>query len=167
MLYHSHPEKIKLSLTVNGQPVEREIVTHLRLLDFLREDLGLTGAKEVCGEGECGACTVILNGQTVNSCLVLAAETQGCEITTIEGLADTQELTDLQLSFENQHAVQCGYCIPGMVLTGTKLLEHNPHPDRNEIKYELAGNICRCTGYHKIVDAIEQAGAEPDTGEQS
>ena len=162
MLHHPHPHTFKLSLTVNGQQVEREVPTHLRLLDFLRNDLGLTGAKEVCGAGECGACTVVMDGQTVNSCLVLAVEAQGREITTIEGLADIQELTDLQQSFEDQHAVQCGYCIPGMVLSGEMLLERNPHPDREEIKYELAGNICRCTGYHKIVDAIEKAGRRPE-----
>ena len=160
MLHHPRPHTFKLSLTVNGQRIEREVATHLRLLDFLRNDLDLTGAKEVCGAGECGACTVIMDGQTVNSCLVLAVEAQGREITTIEGLADIQELTGLQQSFEDHHAVQCGYCIPGMVLSGEKLLERNPHPSREEIKYELAGNICRCTGYHKIVDAIENAGKQ-------
>ena len=157
MLHHPHPHTFQLEVTVNGEPVKCEIQTHLRLLDFLRENLGLTGSKEVCGEGECGACTVILNGQTVNSCLILAVEVHGTFIITIEGLADTQELTEMQKSFENYHAVQCGYCIPGMVLTGEKLLERNPHPSREEIKYELSGNICRCTGYHKIVDAIEGA----------
>lgn len=156
MLYHPKPHKSNLTVTVNGHPIEREVVTHLRLLDFLRDDLGLTGTKEVCGEGECGACTVILNGKTVNACLILAVEVQGSHITTIEGLADLQELTELQNSFETHHAVQCGYCIPGMVLTGEKLLDRNPHPSRDEIKYELSGNICRCTGYHKIVDAIER-----------
>ena len=156
MLHHPSPHTFKLSVTVNGKLVERDIVTHLRLLDFLRNDLGLTGSKEVCGEGECGACTIILNGQTVNSCLILAVEVQGGNILTIEGLANTQELSDLQQSFEDHHAVQCGYCIPGMVLTGEKLLERNTHPTRDEIKYELSGNICRCTGYHKIIDAIER-----------
>jgi len=160
MLHDPNSEQFKLSLKVNGQLIEREIVTHLRLLDFLRDELHLTGTKEVCGEGECGACTIILDGKTVNSCLILAVEAHGHEITTIEGLADTQELTQMQRSFEDHHAVQCGYCIPGMVLTGEKLLERNPHPTRAEIKYELSGNICRCTGYHKIVDAIERAGAE-------
>lgn len=160
MLHHPKPHKTMLSVTINGNRVEREVVTHLRLLDFLRDDLGLTGSKEVCGEGECGACTVILNGQTVNACLILAVEVHQANIVTIEGLADTQDLTALQQSFENHHAVQCGYCIPGMVLTGEKLLERNPQPTRDEIKYELSGNICRCTGYHKIVDAIERAADE-------
>lgn len=157
MLNHSKPERFNLSLTINGKLVERKITTHLRLLDFLRDELRLTGTKEVCGEGECGACTIILDGQTVNSCLILAVEVHDRNITTIEGLADIGDLTQLQQSFEDQHAVQCGYCIPGMVLTGDKLLERNPHPSRDEVKYELSGNICRCTGYHKIVDAIETA----------
>ncbi len=157
MLHHHKPHTFKLEVTINGELIQREVPTHLRLLDFLRDDLRLTGTKEVCGEGECGACTVILNGQTVNSCLILAVETHGGYVITIEGLADTQELTAMQKSFEDHHAVQCGYCIPGMVLTGEKLLERNPHPTRDEIKYELSGNICRCTGYHKIVDAIEGA----------
>ncbi|MBT4034438.1 MAG: (2Fe-2S)-binding protein [Candidatus Marinimicrobia bacterium] len=160
MLHHPRPHTFQLEVTINGELVKREIPTHLRLLDFLREDLGLTGSKEVCGEGECGACTVILNGQTVNSCLILAVEVHGAFIITIEGLADTQELSAMQKSFEDHHAVQCGFCIPGMVLTGEKLLERNPHPSRDEIKYELSGNICRCTGYHKIVDAIENAGVD-------
>ncbi|NQV50897.1 MAG: (2Fe-2S)-binding protein [Candidatus Marinimicrobia bacterium] len=160
MLHHTSPHAFQLSVTVNGKLVERKILTHLRLLDFLRNDLRLTGSKEVCGEGECGACTVILNGRTVNACLILAVEVNGGNIVTIEGLAGTNELTELQRSFEDHHAVQCGYCIPGMVLTGEKLLERNAHPSRDEIKYELSGNICRCTGYHKIIDAIELAGGD-------
>jgi len=166
MLHHSRSEPFQLSLTVNGKLVEREIVTHLRLLDFLRDELQLTGLKEVCGEGECGACTVIMDGQTVNSCLILAVEAHNRNIMTIEGLTDTKELTKLQQAFESQHAVQCGYCIPGMVLTGEKLLERNAHPTRDEIKYELSGNICRCTGYHKIVDAIEHVSDKHEADEQ-
>jgi len=157
MLYHPNPTLFKLSLTVNGESIHEEIPTHLRLLDFLREHLNLTGAKEVCGEGECGACTVILNGQTVNACLIFAVEAHECEIITIEGRTDIRELTAMQRSFEEHHSVQCGYCIPGMVLTGEKLLERNSAPSRDEIKYELAGNICRCTGYQKIIDAIENS----------
>jgi len=158
MLHHPHPHSFNLKLTVNGLELEREIETHVRLLDFLRDELDLTGAKEVCGEGECGACTVIMDGSTVNSCLILAVEAHGRHILTIEGLADNSELTTMQKSFEDQHAVQCGYCIPGMVLTGEKLLERNAQPNRDDVKYELSGNICRCTGYHKIIDAIEKAG---------
>ncbi len=162
MLHHSKPDHFQLSLTVNGERIERNIVSHLRLLDFLRNELELTGTKEVCGEGECGACTIIMDGQTVNSCLILAVEAHERNIITVEGLADTRELTNLQQSFETHHGVQCGYCIPGMVLTGEKLLERNAHPTRDEIKYELSGNICRCTGYHKIVDAIEHAGTSTE-----
>lgn len=158
MLHHPKPEHFLLELTVNSQKIQREVVTHLRLLDFLRDELNLTGSKEVCGEGECGACTIIMDGKTVNSCLILAVEAHESDIITIEGLADIEELTQLQQSFEAHHAVQCGYCIPGMVLSGEKLLERKVHPTRDEIKYELSGNICRCTGYHKIVDAIERAG---------
>lgn len=160
MLHHPQPHQFELEVTVNGELVKQTIPTHLRLLDFLRENLGLTGAKEVCGEGECGACTVILNGKTVNSCLILAVEVHGAYLQTIEALSDAGQLSVMQQSFEDHHAVQCGYCIPGMVLTGEKLLERDPHPTREAIKYELAGNICRCTGYHKIVDAIENAGAD-------
>ncbi len=158
MLHHPKPHATLLAVTINGKLIETKVETHLRLLDFLRDELDLTGSKEVCGEGECGACTIILNGETVNACLILAVEVQGANITTIEGLADVKDLTDMQKSFEDNHAVQCGYCIPGMVLTGEKLLERNPSPTRDEVKYELSGNICRCTGYHKIVDAIERAG---------
>ena len=163
MLHHPKPNYFNLVLTVNGISIEREVATHLRLLDFLRNELMLTGAKEVCGEGECGACTIIMDGQTVNSCLILAVEAHNRNIITIEGLADTQDLTALQQSFEDHHSVQCGYCIPGMVLTGEKLLERKLHPSREEIKYELSGNICRCTGYHKIVDAIENCSATDET----
>lgn len=160
MLHHPTPHHFDLEVTVNGKQVTARIPTHLRLLDFLRENLDLTGSKEVCGEGECGACTIFLNGQTVNACLILAVEVHGAFIQTIEGLANTSELTAMQRSFEAHHAVQCGYCIPGMVMTGTKLLERNPHPSRDDVKYELSGNICRCTGYHKIIDAIENAGKQ-------
>jgi len=160
MLHHPQPHFFDLELTVNGKAVSRRVPTHLRLLDLLRDDLGLTGSKEVCGEGECGACTIILNGQTVNACLILAVEAHGSFITTIEGLQEKGEPTQLQHAFQNEHAVQCGYCIPGMVLSGEKLLERNPHPTREDIKYELSGNICRCTGYHKIIDAIETSAAK-------
>lgn len=157
MLHHKSPSYFQLSFTFNGKQVDRQVATTLRLLDFIREELGFTGTKEVCGEGECGACTIIMDGQTVNSCLILAVEAHEREITTIEGLPDGENLTDLQQAFEDHHSVQCGYCIPGMVLTGEKLLDRNPQPSRAEIKYELSGNICRCTGYHKIVDAIEHS----------
>lgn len=166
MLHHPRPSLFQLSLTINGEIVEQEIETHIRLLDFLRNELLLTGTKEVCGEGECGACTIIMDGQTVNSCLILAVEAHNRNILTIEGLANNKELTELQQSFEDHHSVQCGYCIPGMVLSGEKLLERNSHPTRDEIKHELSGNICRCTGYHKIVDAIEKCSDVVDAADE-
>ncbi len=147
-----------LSVTVNGTPVKRTVPTHLRLLDFLRDELRLTGTKEVCGEGECGACSVFLDGKLVNSCLILAVEAHNAEITTIEGLATGKKLTRLQQAFIDHHSVQCGYCIPGMVLAGENLLRGNPQPDRDAIRAALAGNICRCTGYQKIIDAVETVG---------
>jgi len=153
------PEKneyFDLETIVNGKSIKRKIVSHLRLLDFLRDDLRLTGAKEVCSEGECGACTILMDGITVNSCLVLAAEAHGKEIITAEGLNNDK----LKKAFEDKHAVQCGYCIPGMMLSADSLLKENENPDREEIKHGLAGNICRCTGYRKIIDAVESAGRE-------
>ncbi|NQT97579.1 MAG: (2Fe-2S)-binding protein [Candidatus Marinimicrobia bacterium] len=158
MLYIEDIEYFDLVVIVNGCEVCRRVPTHQRLLDFLRDDLRLTGTKEVCGEGECGACTVILNGETVNSCLILAVEAHGSEIMTIEGLSHGQNLTDLQQAFIEKHSVQCGYCIPGMVLSAEQLEHEQAQPDREIIKQGLAGNICRCTGYHKIIDAVEQKG---------
>ncbi|MCK4578274.1 MAG: (2Fe-2S)-binding protein [Candidatus Marinimicrobia bacterium] len=144
-------------MTVNGQRHKHRVPTHLRLLDFLRDTLDLTGAKETCGEGECGACTVFLDGQTVNSCLVLAVETHGSEIITIEGLSQGGTLSDLQQAFIDEHGVQCGYCTPGIVLSATQLLREEKHPTRERIRFELAGNICRCTGYQKIFSAVANA----------
>lgn len=156
MFLRANPEIFELTLTVNGEKITRRVPTHLRLLDFLRDDLRLTGAKEVCGEGECGACTVIMDGKTVNSCLILAVEAHGSEITTIEGYTPSEKLTELQQAFIDHHSVQCGYCIPGMILSGEQIRHHCQNPDRDEVKSGLAGNICRCTGYHKIIDAVEK-----------
>ncbi len=144
-----------IKVNVNGQTVSADISSELRLLDFLRYELDLTGAKEVCGEGECGACTVVLDGITVNSCLVLAVEVDGAEITTIEGLSKNGTLNEMQKAFVDHHSVQCGYCIPGMVLSGEQIIKDHEQPLRDTIKEDLSGNICRCTGYQKIVDAIE------------
>ncbi|NOZ07650.1 MAG: (2Fe-2S)-binding protein [FCB group bacterium] len=155
MLSVSNTDYFDLELTVNGTPVRRRIPTHLRLLDFLREELGLTGTKEVCGEGECGACTVLLDGLTVDACLIFAVETHGMEITTIEGLSRNGNLTPLQQAFIDHHSVQCGFCIPGMILSGEQMLRDHEQLTREEIRQDLSGNICRCTGYQKIVDAIE------------
>ncbi|HDY75089.1 MAG TPA: (2Fe-2S)-binding protein [Candidatus Marinimicrobia bacterium] len=146
-----------ISLIVNGKMVQSDVPAKLRLLDFLRNDLNLTGAKEVCGEGECGACTVIMDGKTVNSCLILAVEANGSSLTTIEGLSNGEMLNKMQKAFVDHHSVQCGYCIPGMVLSGEQIIKDHAHPDRNTIREDLSGNICRCTGYQKIVDAIEFA----------
>lgn len=153
----AHP-LYSISLTVNKQPVKADVPAELRLLDFLRYDLDLTGAKEVCGEGECGACTIFMDGETVNSCLILAVEADGKELMTIEGLSDGKMLNKMQKAFVDFHSVQCGYCIPGMVLSGEQMIKDHGKPDRNTIREDLSGNICRCTGYQKIVDAIEAVG---------
>ena len=142
-----------IELTVNGQRRAIEVAVHHTLLDVLRDDLGLTGAKECCLVGECGACTVILDGRTVDSCLVLAAEADGSEITTVEGLAD-ERLAPLQQAFLDKGAVQCGFCIPGQLLSAHALLADNPHPSLPEIQEGLAGNLCRCGCYRQITDAV-------------
>lgn len=154
MLNTDNPTIYKIELTVNDKCITHSIPTHLRLLDFLRNELNLTGAKEVCDEGECGACTVILDGKIVNSCLVLAVEAGGSEITTIEGISKENELSTLQQAFVDYHSVQCGYCIPGMILAGEQLLKDKPKATEKEIKEGISGNICRCTGYIKIIDAV-------------
>jgi len=154
MLFSENQDFQKITLTINGKTVDQNIPTHLRLLDFIRNNLKLTGAKEVCAEGECGACTVIMDGKIVNSCLVLAVEADGSEIVTIEGIGKDDQLSDLQQAFVDKHSVQCGYCIPGMILAGEQLIKDNLTANVDEIKYGISGNICRCTGYTKIVDAI-------------
>lgn len=154
MLLADKQELQKIELNVNGNKVVKNISTNLRLLDFLRNELKLTGAKEVCAEGECGACTVIMNGKIVNSCLVLAVEANGSNITTVEGIGKDDQLSDLQQAFVDHHSVQCGYCIPGMILSGEQLIRDNPNASIDEIKYGISGNTCRCTGYTKIIDAV-------------
>lgn len=147
-----------LQVTVNGIHYRKQIPTHLRLLDFLRNELRLTGTKEVCGAGECGACSIIMDGKVVNSCLILAVEADGSEIITIEGISADNSLTELQEAFIARHSVQCGYCIPGMIAAGEQFLKDNMNPNRKQITEGLSGNLCRCTGYHKIIDAVEQTG---------
>jgi len=154
MLVSESKDFQKIELTVNNQKITSEISTSLRLLDFIRNELDLTGAKEVCAEGECGACTVIMDGKIVNSCLVLAVESDGAVIITIEGIGKENELSGLQQAFVDYHSVQCGYCIPGMILAGEQLVKDNPKATIDEIKYGISGNICRCTGYTKIIDAV-------------
>ncbi len=146
---------IEIRLTVNGKQISLSVPANKRLLDVLREDLGLTGTKEGCAIGECGACTVVMNGQAVHSCLVLAVQADGAEILTVEGLAPEGELHPLQKSFLEHGAVQCGFCIPGMLMSSYALLQEKSHPDEREIKEAIAGNLCRCTGYKQIIQAVE------------
>jgi len=145
---------MQITFTVNGEERELEVTPYTRLLDLLREDVGLTGVKEGCGKGECGACTVIMNGELTASCLVPAPQVDQAEILTVEGLGTRDDLHPIQESFVEAGAVQCGYCIPGMILAGKRLLDQNPQPTEKEVRYGLSGNICRCTGYAKIIDAV-------------
>jgi carbon-monoxide dehydrogenase small subunit len=149
------PKTYPLTMAVNGNDVAVEIEADELLVDVLRDRLGLIGTKIGCNEGECGACTVIMDGIPVLSCLLPALRAQGREITTIEGLSDGDTLHPLQQAFVDHGAVQCGYCIPGFILSAKALLDANPHPSREEIKEAIAGNLCRCTGYVKIIEAIE------------
>ncbi len=153
-------KKLHVSTTVNGDPAEFVCAPDESLLDVLRNRLGLTGAKEGCGTGDCGACSVTLNGRLVCSCLVLAAEAEGAEIATIEGMAADGELHPLQRAFIDHAALQCGICTPGILVAARSLLERNPAPSDEEVRYWLAGNLCRCTGYDKIIRAVQAAAAE-------
>ena len=146
-----------VSATINGEPVEFLCEPHQSLLECLRDVLGLTGAKEGCNDGNCGACSVLLDGRLVNSCLVLAVEIDGRQVTTVEGLADWQGLHPLQQTFIAEDALQCGYCTPGVLMAGKALLDRNPVPTEAEIRTWLSGNLCRCTGYDKIVRAVKAA----------
>lgn len=149
--------KEKIHLYVNGDEVYAEIAPNKTLLFLLREELGLTGTKEGCGAGECGACTVILNGKAVNSCLVMALEAAEGEVFTIEGEARNGELSILQKSFIKHNGLQCGFCTPGMVMSARALLKKNPNPNREEIIEAMQGNLCRCTGYESIIESVEAA----------
>src|SRR5215468_4856547 len=148
---------LQFKATVNGRKISRNVKPHQRLLDFIRDDLNLTGNKEGCGAGECGTCSVFVDGTLMKSCLLPVAKAQGTTIETVEALAKTGELSVLQKAFHKTGASQCGYCIPGMVMAATAALRTNPFADREEIKERLGGNICRCTGYQKIFDAVELA----------
>lgn len=150
-------ERIIVNTTINGEAMEFMADSRDSLLEALRDRLGLTGAKEGCNNGNCGACTVLMDGRIVNSCCVLVAETEGCEITTVEGLEKDGQLSVLQQSFLENAALQCGICTPGFLVSATALLDFNPHPTEHEIRYWLAGNLCRCTGYDKIVRAVQDA----------
>jgi carbon-monoxide dehydrogenase small subunit len=146
-----------ITITINGTPRTLDVQTHHTLLETLRDRLNLSGTKECCGEGECGACTVLLNGRAVNACLVLAVECDGEDVVTIEGLGADGRLDAVQQAFVDTGAVQCGFCIPGMIVAARYLLSTNPHPSEDEIKEGLAGNLCRCAGYSRIIGAVALA----------
>jgi len=150
-------ERLRVRLTVNGAPVEREVEARLSLADFLRQDLGLTGTHVGCEHGVCGACTVLLDGRSARSCLLLAAQLEGARVTTIEGLTPAEGPSPLQEAFRACHAMQCGFCTPGMIVASTELLTATPAPDEAEIREALAGNLCMCTGYVNIVRAVTAA----------
>jgi len=158
----------RIALRVNGRPVELDVPAMTSLAQLLRDYLGLTGTKIGCNKGECGACSVIMDGELVNSCLVLAPHAAGADVWTIEGLSQDGCLHPLQTAFVEEGAIQCGYCTPGMVLAGVALLRHTPHPSEEQIKEAIAGNLCRCTGYQKIVRAVERCAEELErTGQQA
>ena len=146
-----------VTVTVNGVEYEREVEARKLLIHFIRDDLDLTGSHIGCDTGNCGACSMIVDGQLVKSCMLLAVQADGSSVETVEGLADGEELTKLQQSFSDHHALQCGYCTPGMLMSATALLRENPHPSELEIKKGLQGNICRCTGYWNIFEAVKAA----------
>lgn len=150
-------EKKDLRFMLNGESYALKVFPWRTLLEVLREDLQMTGAKEGCGQGECGSCTVIMNGKTVNSCLVLALEADGQEITTVEGLAEGDVLHPIQEAFVEEAGMQCGFCTPGMIMSAKYLLDKNPAPNEEEIREGIAGNFCRCTGYTKIIESIKTA----------
>jgi carbon-monoxide dehydrogenase small subunit len=146
--------KIKLELTVNEEALTLEVEAHWTLLDVLREQLGLTGSKEGCGEGVCGSCTVLMDGKPVRACLTLALEAADCEIVTVEGLAKAGKLDPLQHAFIDKGSVQCGFCTAGMLMSAKGLLMEDAHPDEHQVRRAISGNVCRCTGYAKIIEAI-------------
>ncbi len=148
-------EKFNLQFTLNGEKTEIDINPGARLLDVLRDELQLTGTKEGCGVGECGACTVIIDGEAMDSCMVLAASVADKNVTTIEGLANDDILHPLQQAVLDHHALQCGFCTPGFIMSAKALMDKNPHPTREEIKVAISGNLCRCTGYQQLIDAFE------------
>ena len=162
-------ETVEIELTVNGERVARRVSARQHLVDFLRDELGLTGSHAGCEHGVCGACTVRVDGVAVRGCLMLAVQADGTRVETIEGISASGEIADLQAAFHRRNALQCGFCTPGMLVTAAELLATNPRPSREEIRDFLSGNYCRCTGYHAIVDAVEavarqRAGAGAEDG---
>jgi carbon-monoxide dehydrogenase small subunit len=152
--------KKKIQVTLNGKKTELEVPSHRLLLDLLRDEIGLTGTKEGCGTGDCGACTVLLNGKPVNSCLIFSGELDGADIVTIEGLKIGPEMHPVQRAFVQDGGVQCGYCTSGMLMMSKALLDENPDPSEDDIRFAISGNLCRCTGYAKIVKAVQDAARE-------
>ena len=150
--------KKTITVRINGLPETHDVAVNATLLEFLREDLNLTGTKEGCNEGECGACVVLVDDRAMNSCLMLAVEADGHDVTTIEGIGRAGNLHPLQVAFLRHQAVQCGFCTPGMIMTALALLKQNPHPTEADIRSALSGNLCRCTGYRQILDAVKDAG---------
>ena len=153
-------ERLTINLTVNGRERQLEVAVHHTLLEVLRDEISLTGTKECCVVGECGACTVLVDGRSVNSCLMLAVEADGSDVLTVEGLAKDGELAPLQQAFLDQSAAQCGFCIPGQLMSATALLEQVEDPTDEQIQEALAGNLCRCAGYEQIFAAVRQAARE-------
>jgi carbon-monoxide dehydrogenase small subunit len=147
----------QITVTVNGRSYTKDVEGRTVLASFLREDMSLTGTHIGCDTSGCGACTVLLNGKAVKSCTILAAQADGCEVKTIEGMAENGNLHPLQAAFKEKHGLQCGFCTPGMIMIASDFLESNPNPNEQEIREALEGNICRCTGYHNIVEAIKEA----------
>jgi carbon-monoxide dehydrogenase small subunit len=152
-------ESVDIRLRVNGEAVARRVEARQNLVDFLREALGLTGTRAGCEHGACGTCTLRVDGKTVRACLMLAAQLDGAEVETIEGLSDSGAIADLQAAFHEHNALQCGFCTAGMLMSAAELLSERPSPSRDEIREHLAGNYCRCTGYHAIIDAVESVAA--------
>jgi len=152
--------KKKISITLNGKKTDLDVPSHRLLLDLLRDEIGLTGTKEGCGTGDCGACTVLLNGKPVNSCLIFSGELDGADVVTIEGLKIGPELHPVQRAFVQDGGVQCGYCTSGMLMMSKALLDENPDPSEEDIRFAISGNLCRCTGYAKIVKAVQDAARE-------
>jgi carbon-monoxide dehydrogenase small subunit len=153
----STPIRQTVQVTVNGKPYSAEVPTYRTLVDFIRYDLGLTGTKETCSVGVCGACTLMLDGQMISSCITLAVRVDGADIETIEGVANGDELHPIQQAFIDNGGFQCGACTPGQIMASKALLEENPHPTEDEIKAWMMGNLCRCTGYYQIIDSIKAA----------
>ena len=156
--------RVDLQTTVNGNARQDSVEPRLLLIHYLRDVVGLTGAHVGCDTSNCGACTVLLNGESVKSCTVLAVQAEGAEVTTIEGMARDGELHPLQAAFRSEHGLQCGYCTPGMIMAAADLLERNPNPTEEEVRHGLEGNLCRCTGYHNIVKAVLAAAERGDAG---